>query len=76
MLGSYFWLNLIAKAALRFFFCVNIIAEVALCFYFCISLIAEVALCFNAKNNGSLYFTGNSGYRSSKIVVCGTGNIP
>ena len=24
---------------------------------------------------GSVYFTGNSGYRSSKIVVCGTGNI-
>ena len=25
---------------------------------------------------GSVYFTGNSGYWSSKIVVCGTGNIP
>ena len=25
---------------------------------------------------GSVYFTENSGYRSSKIVVCGTRNIP
>ena len=25
---------------------------------------------------GNVYFTGNSGYRSSKIVVCRTGNIP
>ena len=27
-------------------------------------------------NLGSVYFTGNFGYQSSKIVICGIGNIP
>ena len=39
-------------------------------------ILANVALLMMAFEIGSVYFTGNFGYQSLKIVVCGTGNIP